>query len=146
MNAQYFDAHCHVQFDAFNPDRDALIARMKEEGVAGVVVGCDLVSSKKAVELAEKHEHLWASIGLHPNREKDERYDISYYRPLAKRKREVAVGEGGLDWNLERGEGEASESAGRHTFLRGRSAGDARVCCARLHHLIHRSHHLRTRL
>jgi len=98
MNAQYFDAHCHVQFDAFNPDRDALIARMKEEGVAGVVVGCDLVSSKKAVELAEKHEHLWASIGLHPNREKDERYDISYYRPLAKSKRVVAVGECGLDY------------------------------------------------
>ena len=95
---KYFDAHCHLQFESFYDDQQEVIAKMKEEGIGGLVVGVDLESSKKAVELAEKHDHLWASIGLHPNREKDERYDISYYRPLAKSKKVVAVGECGLDY------------------------------------------------
>ena len=98
MPYRYFDAHCHVQFDAYDSDRDALIERMKTEGVAGIVVGCDLESSKKAVELAEKHEHLFASIGLHPNRVSEKRYDISYQRSLAIHPKVVAIGECGLDY------------------------------------------------
>ncbi len=98
MQMKYVDAHCHVQFDMYDPDRDALITRMKEEGVAGIVVGVDLESSKKAVALAEKHEHLFASIGLHPNREGDEWYEASHYRLLAQSPKVVAIGECGLDY------------------------------------------------
>ncbi len=95
---RYFDAHCHVQFEQYDADRDELIEKMREQGVAGIVVGCDLESSKKAVELAEKHEHLYASVGLHPNHEGNEWYDAAPYRALAKSSRVVAVGECGLDY------------------------------------------------
>jgi len=71
---------------------------MKKRGVAGVVVGCDLESSRQAVALAEAHEHLFASVGLHPNHECDEWYDISYYRSLAASPKVVAIGECGLDY------------------------------------------------
>ena len=98
MKAKYFDAHCHVQFDQYEEDRDALLGRMKEEGVSGVIVGVDLESSKKAVELAEKHEHLFASVGLHPNREKDEWFESAPYRFLAENPKVVAIGECGLDY------------------------------------------------
>lgn len=98
MQIKYFDAHCHVQFGMFDADREELIGRMAERGVAGVVVGCDAESSKQAVKLAEKHEHLWASVGLHPNHEPNERYDISYYRQLAASPKVVAIGECGLDY------------------------------------------------
>lgn len=98
MNAKYFDAHCHVQFEPFDADREALIARMSEEGVAGLVVGVDLESSRKAVALAEQHEHLFASIGLHPNYEAKEWYEHAPYRDLAKSPKVVAVGECGLDY------------------------------------------------
>ena len=98
MQIKYFDAHCHVQFDAYDTDQDEIIARMKAEGVAGIVVGCDLESSKKAVALAEKHENLWAAIGLHPNREADEWFTPAPYRELAKSAKVVAVGECGLDY------------------------------------------------
>ena len=98
MNIKYVDTHCHVQFDAYDHDRDALIAQMKEEGVAGIVVGVDLDSSKKAVALAEKHEHLYAAVGLHPNRENDEWYEIEKYRELTKNQKVVAIGECGLDY------------------------------------------------
>ena len=91
MEARYFDAHCHVQFDMFDADRDALVERMNEESVAGLVVGCDLESSKKAVALAERHEHLFASIGLHPNRENAEWYEHPPYRELAKAFPSIAI-------------------------------------------------------
>jgi TatD DNase family protein len=98
MMAKYIDAHCHIQFEQYAQDDLALIEQMQEQSVAGIVVGCDLESSRKAVALAEKHEHLYASIGLHPNRESDEWYEIEKYRELAKSTKVVAIGECGLDY------------------------------------------------
>jgi len=98
MNAKYVDAHCHIQFEQYASDDTQLIERMKEQAVVGIVVGCDLESSKKAVALAEKNDHLFASIGLHPNRENDEWYKDAPYRVLAKSSKVVAIGECGLDY------------------------------------------------
>ena len=95
---KYFDAHCHVQFGVFDADREELIEKMRERGVAGVVVGCDMGSSQQAVVLAEAHEHLFASVGLHPNREPHERYEVATYRELAASPKVVAIGECGLDY------------------------------------------------
>lgn len=98
MIPKYIDAHCHLQFAQYDEDRDALATEMQEEGIMGIVVGCDIVSSKKAVELAEKYEHIYASVGLHPNHETDEQYDAKQYRELAKNPKVVAIGECGLDY------------------------------------------------
>ncbi|MFA6502982.1 MAG: TatD family hydrolase [Candidatus Paceibacterota bacterium] len=98
MTPRYIDAHCHLQFDQYDTDRDALIEQMREQGVAGIVVGCDLESSRKAVALAQMHEHLYASVGLHPNHEADEWFEASAYRELAKHPKVVAIGECGLDF------------------------------------------------
>jgi TatD DNase family protein len=98
MNVKYVDAHCHIQFEQYAQDDTALIERMREEGVAGIVVGVDLESSQKAIALAEKYEHLFASVGLHPNRVSDEPFDEATYRALAAHTKVVAVGECGLDF------------------------------------------------
>ncbi len=98
MTPRYFDAHCHIQFDPYDEDRDVLIEQMREQSVAGVVVGCDFESSRKAVELTEDNDHLYASVGLHPNHEQDEEYDAVLYRVLAKSAKVVAIGECGLDY------------------------------------------------
>lgn len=98
MRIKYFDAHCHMQFGAFDADREGLIERMREHGVGGVVVGCDLEGSRQAVELAEAHEHLFASVGLHPNHEPDEAFDAAAYRALVAHPKVVAIGECGLDY------------------------------------------------
>ncbi len=98
MNPRYFDAHCHVQFEAFDADQAELIAKMREEEVAGVVVGCDKESSIKAVELAGNYPHLYASIGLHPNRVEAEVYDEHKLRNLLMYPNVVAIGECGLDY------------------------------------------------
>jgi TatD DNase family protein len=96
---RYFDAHCHIQFDGYDEDRDEVIARMKEEEVSGLVVGVDYESSKKAVALAQQHEHLYTSVGLHPNAAADSKYsDASLYFELAEDAKVVAIGECGLDY------------------------------------------------
>ena len=98
MNTRYIDAHCHIQFEQYDTDREELIERMREQSIAGIVVGCDLESSRKAVELAQMHEHLYASVGLHPNHASDESFDESLYRALAQSPKVVAIGECGLDY------------------------------------------------
>lgn len=98
MSPQYIDAHCHLQFDQYDTDREALIEQMREQGVAGVVVGCDIDSSCKAVALAERYEHLYASVGLHPNHATEEFFDTDAYRELAQNQKVVAIGECGLDF------------------------------------------------
>lgn len=98
MNTKYVDAHCHIQFEQYAKDDIILIERMREEGVAGIVVGVNLESSRQAITLAGAHEHLFASIGLHPNREDNEWFEASLYRELAQSPKVVAIGECGLDY------------------------------------------------
>ncbi|HET9641309.1 MAG TPA: TatD family hydrolase [Candidatus Paceibacterota bacterium] len=97
MTPRYIDAHCHIQFDQYANDSAELIARMRDEGVIGIVVGVDIESSKRAIALAEAHEHLFASVGLHPNHTM-ELFDEAAYRELAAHPRVVAIGECGLDY------------------------------------------------
>ena len=64
-----FDTHAHYDDDAFDADRDELLASLPENGV-GLVVdpGCDLSSSRMAVDLAAKHPHVYAAVGIHPEK------------------------------------------------------------------------------
>jgi len=98
MTLKYIDAHCHIQFEQYNEDDIKLIERMRDEGVAGIVVGVDLKSSKEAIVLTKEHEHLYASVGLHPNRVLNEHFDTESYRELARNPKVVAIGECGLDY------------------------------------------------
>ncbi len=94
---KYFDAHCHVQFDAYDEDRDAVLASMREAAVGGVIVGTDRTTSRLAVKAADGVT-LFASIGLHPNDKPGEGFDDAYYAALATDPKVVAIGECGLDY------------------------------------------------
>jgi TatD DNase family protein len=94
---KYFDAHCHIQFDQYDVDREDILASMQEKEVGGLVVGTDFESSRKAVALVQGRDDLFAAIGLHPNAVTKESFDISAYRELAQDPKVVAIGECGLD-------------------------------------------------
>jgi len=98
MTVRYIDTHCHLQFEQYAQDREEIIERMKEEGVAAIVVGTDFETSKEAVALAEKHEHLFASVGFHPGNTTLKSFDEAVYRALATHPKVVAIGECGLDY------------------------------------------------
>jgi TatD DNase family protein len=112
---KYFDAHCHIQFDAYDADRDELIASMVEQQVGALVVGVNRASSEKAIVLAEQHDSLWASVGLHPNDVLNEKFDMDAYRTLAAHPKVVAIGECGLD-NFRPADVDAAKGKQREVF------------------------------
>lgn len=92
-----FDSHCHPQFPQYDKDREEMIERTLEAGVVMIAVGTDLETSKQAIELSQKYEGIWATVGLHPD-DATEDYDILLYQNILDNKKVVAVGEVGLDY------------------------------------------------
>ena len=95
---KYFDVHSHLNATEYSEDINEVIKRLEETETHTIAVGTDLESSKIAVELAEKHEEIYACVGVHPVDNKNEHYDISKYRELAQHPKVVAVGECGFDF------------------------------------------------
>ncbi len=98
-----FDTHAHYDDEAFDPDREPLLESLPQRGVALVVnPGCELDSSRKAVELAAAYPHVYAAVGIHPENCGDfTSADIDALRTLAHRPKVVAIGEIGLDYYWE---------------------------------------------
>lgn len=93
-----FDSHCHPQFPHYNQDRDEIIKHTLKEGVFMICVGTDLKTSKKGIELTNKYEGIWATVGLHPNDNLNEKFDSEIYEKLLTDKKVVGFGEIGLDY------------------------------------------------
>lgn len=104
-----FDSHCHLNDEKFDNDRDIVIKQIYESGVNNfVTVGFDIQSSKRAIEIAEKYDFVYATVGISPNdipQEEDELWkQLVEIRNLAQSSEKVvAIGEIGLDfyWNTD---------------------------------------------
>src|SRR3990167_9636181 len=92
-----FDSHCHPQFPQYEKDRNEVLGRAREAGIRLICVGTDLETSRQGIELAQNHEGIWASVGLHPNDITDE-FDVMAYHNISRNPKVVAIGEVGLDY------------------------------------------------
>lgn len=100
MIPKYFDIHGHMNDVQFVIDRDAVISRMKEHDVWGIVVGTDHKSSQEVVTLASSlSDGIFASVGVHPNDNSDGEFNLSAFTILVSDPRVVAIGECGLDYS-----------------------------------------------
>lgn len=114
---KYVDVHSHLQFVAYDVDREEAYARARQEDVALITVGTQFDTSHAAALFAQEHEGVFATVGLHPihtsksfhdakelgewNREftsRGEVFDAAAYRALALNPKVVAIGECGLDY------------------------------------------------
>lgn len=95
---EYIDIHCHLNFDAFDIDREEVISRAKGNKIGMIVVGTNIKNSRKAVEIAEKNENTWAIVGLHPIEIPCEIFNLEDYRKLAVHPKVVGIGECGFDY------------------------------------------------
>jgi TatD DNase family protein len=95
------DTHAHLDFPDFAPDLDDVFRRANDAGVTRIVtIGTSVESSRRAIDLAEKHPAVFATIGVHPSYvEKAQDDVITPLRELAKNPRVVAIGETGLDYH-----------------------------------------------
>ena len=97
-----FDSHCHYNDEKFDEDRDKIISQNLKEISNAIISGYNLQSSKKAIEIANQYNELFAIVGISPN---DVQEDINYeeLEQLAKNPKVVGIGEIGLDyyWNKE---------------------------------------------
>jgi len=94
------DSHAHLEMKEFDHDREKVIERAGQAGVDFVItVGTNLALSRKAVELAERHENIYATVGIHPHDVVNiDNKTFDTLLELAQRKKVVAYGEIGLDF------------------------------------------------
>ena len=97
----FIDSHAHIQLDRFDSDRSLVIERAKNSQVSIIlVIGFDISTSHLAVELADRYDHIYATVGLHPHDAK--RFTPQTLREialLAEHPKVVALGEMGLDYH-----------------------------------------------
>lgn len=105
MTATLVDSHCHLDFADFGPEREAVLARGRAEGIAWfVTIGANdgAKSAPEAVALAHAHADVAATVGVHPHdatQATDEA--VAEVARLAGDPRVVAVGEVGLDYHYD---------------------------------------------
>ena len=117
MKPIFIDVHTHIQFAAFEDDREEVIKRALDNNIWLINVGSQKETSKKAVDIAQKYSKgVYATVGLHPihtvksyydSQEiegekrfvaRGEEFDYDYYKNLALNSKVVAIGECGLDF------------------------------------------------
>lgn len=111
---EFIDTHSHLNFPAYDADRKEVIERMKNQKVTSIDVGTTLETSKAAAKLAQKHDLIWAAIGIHPSHATGKRFfdknelrqppkgpeifNEAIFQELLKTPKIVAIGECGLDY------------------------------------------------
>lgn len=95
------DTHCHLNFDGYDEDRPAVLARAREAAVHQIIIpAIDLITSQDILRLCDQYNELYATIGIHPNSSADFSDSmVDTLRQFAAHPRVVAIGEIGLDYH-----------------------------------------------
>lgn len=113
-----FETHAHYDDEKFSKDRETLLVSLPEKGIGRVInVGSSIETTKTSLMLADRYEHVYAAVGVHPSDIEglnEETY--SWLTEQAKAQKVVAVGEIGLDYYWEK-EPEVQENQ-RYWFQR----------------------------
>ena len=113
------DSHAHIYGPEFGDDFAAMLDRAAAAGVDTIIVcGADLESSQAAVKLAEQHDFLYATVGIHPHDAAGvTEADYRIIEELASHPKVVAIGEIGLDFYRDRSPRDCQEEVFRQ-FIR----------------------------
>ena len=97
------DSHCHLDFPELTTDESGVLARARTAGVGGMLtIGTRLDQFERVRAIAERHDNVWCSVGVHPHEAKEEgqrtpdRLIEATHHPKV-----VGIGETGLDFYYE---------------------------------------------
>ncbi len=95
----FIDSHCHLDFPDLASHLNELLRKMEENQVThALCVSVNLQDFPRVLALAEQHENLFASVGVHPDYENQVEPDAIQLSELAKHPKIIAIGETGLDY------------------------------------------------
>jgi TatD DNase family protein len=123
----FVDSHCHIDGPEYDADREEVIARARDAGVTTILnVGTGDPQSgafERAVELAEKHDGIYAAIGVHPHDAKlfDDRAEQKLIDLVRHSQRVIAWGEVGLDYHYDHSPREMQREVFRRQLCLARS-------------------------
>lgn len=120
-----FDTHVHLNADQFEEDREEVIKRARAAGVKNmVVVGFDRKTIPLALEIAESHPDIYASVGWHPVDAIDmTEEDLKWLEELTEHPKVVALGEMGLDYHWDKSPADVQKDVFRKQIRLARKVG-----------------------
>src|SRR3979490_327877 len=99
---RFVDSHAHLEMEQFDADRSATLQRAKDAGIETILAigsGTGPGSLDCVIQLAEQHDFIYATIGIHPHEAKlASDADFEEMAQLTKRPKVIAWGEIGLDY------------------------------------------------
>ena len=97
----YIDTHCHIYMENFDCDIEYILQEAKSKNVNKIIcIGVDLITSEKCVELSNKYDEIYATVGIHPH--EASKVDQNYLKTIenmCSEQKVVGVGEIGLDYH-----------------------------------------------
>ena len=101
MSLHLIDTHAHLDYPYLYDQLDEVLARADAAGVKQIIsIGVKLSTADKPKAIAEAHEHIWCSVGIHPHEAENEPQacDVAAITKAADHPKVVAIGEAGLDY------------------------------------------------
>jgi TatD DNase family protein len=95
----FVDSHCHINFPELENIFDEVLENMRQNEVShALCVSVNLEDFPQVRLLAERHDHIYASVGVHPDHESDAEPTEELLVKLAEHPKVIAIGETGLDY------------------------------------------------
>jgi len=98
------DTHCHLNFDAYDADRDKIIKAAMAADVTRIIIpGVDVASTQSAFDLVQQYDGIFVAVGVHPNSTADfSDESLTAIEAFSHQPKVVAIGEIGLDYYRDR--------------------------------------------
>jgi TatD DNase family protein len=127
------DSHCHLDFPDFAAERDAIVARAREQGIVRLVTISTKVHKFPEIRtIAESYDDVFCSIGTHPHyADKEPEITTANLVKLTNDPKVVAIGEAGLDYFRNNSSVEGQERGFRRHIAAARETGLPLVIHAR---------------
>ena len=119
------DSHCHLDFDTFTPELDAVVERARQAGVGGLLTICTRLTEFDRVRaIAERFEDVWCSVGIHPHEAANEpAADAARLVEFTRHPKVIGIGEAGLDYFYEHSPRERQRAVFREHIAAARLSG-----------------------
>ena len=129
------DSHCHIDFEPLGNNLDSVLANAKQNQITYMLcVSVNLTDFPRVLSLAHEHDHIFASVGVHPNETPGETVDADTLVSLGNDQQIIAIGEtgldyfrseGDLDWQRDRFRGhiDAAQTLAKPLIIHTRDAG-----------------------